>query len=63
MTRLRRLPYAVAVKKQPLDSWGRNLFTDEVGDGVAPSTFLRQVKSIIDDACHADAHAPFWDIE
>ena len=58
-----RLPDAPAVKQQPLDNWGRNLFTDEVGDGVAPSAFLSQVKPIIDDACQADAHAPFRNIE
>jgi hypothetical protein len=55
-------PYAPAAKEQPLDDWGRDFFTDEIGEGVAPSKFLSQVKRIINDACQANAHAAFLNI-
>jgi hypothetical protein len=55
-------PYAPAAKEQPLDDWGRDFFTDQIGEGVAPSTFLSQGKRIVNDACQANAYAAFLNI-
>jgi hypothetical protein len=55
-------PYAPAAKEQSLDDWGRDFFTDEIGEGVAPSKFISQVKRLINDACQANAYAAFLNI-
>jgi hypothetical protein len=52
-------PHGAAAEQQPLDNLGRDFLTDQIGDGIAPSTFLGQVKRVVNDACQPSAHAAF----
>jgi len=52
-------PDVTVSREEPLDNGGRDFFTDQIGDGVAPSTLFSQVKRTIDDACQVNAYAAF----